>query len=107
MPLWMLIAGVLIPQEFASTAITFVIALSHNFPIWEINVIWICATSVDMYVGYTLGKFTKKKLAHTRFFNWIERLANKMRTALGVHGEKFSLALLGIIDFPYVNTFLG
>jgi hypothetical protein len=107
MPLWILIAGVLIPQEFASSAIVFVIALSHGFPIWEINVIWICVTALDMSVGYRLGIITKKKLNGTRFFNWIERGANKMKTALGLHGEKFSLALLGVVDFPYVNTFLG
>ncbi len=107
MPLWILVAGVLIPQEFASTAIVFVIALERNFPIWEINVLWICMTCFDMYVGYTLGSYIKRKLGGTRFFHWIEKLADKMKTLLGLHGEKLSLALLGIIDFPYLNAFLG
>ncbi len=107
MPFWILIAGVLIPQEFASSAIVFIIALQKNFPIWEINLIWICTTSLDMYVGYMLGKFTKEKLQGTRFFNWVERWIKKGRGELGPYGEKLSLALLGVIDFPYINTFIG
>jgi hypothetical protein len=107
MPLWLLIAAVLIPQEFTSSAILFVFALQQGFPIWAINVIWVCATLLDMYVGCSLGKFTKKKSEGTKLARWIERMAGKMKTLLGTHGEKLSLALLGIIDFPYVNAFLG
>jgi membrane protein YqaA with SNARE-associated domain len=107
MQMWILVAAVLIPQEFASSAIVFVIALQHNFPIWAINVIWICTTSLDMYVGYMLGKFTKEKLHDTRFFRWVERWIKKGEAKLGNHGEKLSLALLGIIDFPYLNAFIG
>lgn len=107
MPIWLLIISVLIPQEFASSAIVFIIALQNNFPIWAINVIWICTTSLDMYLGYTIGKFTREKLEGTRFFNWVERWIKKGRAELGTHGEKFSLALLGIIDFPYINAFIG
>lgn len=107
MPIWLLVASVLVPQEFASTAIVFIIALQHNFPIWAINLIWLCVTSLDMYVGYMLGKFTQEKLQGTRFFNWVERWIKKGRAELGMHGEKLSLALLGIINFPYINTFIG
>ncbi len=107
MPLWILVSAVLIPQEFASSAIVFIIALQNNFPIWAINLIWVCTTSLDMYVGYMLGKFTEEKLKGTRFFNWVGRWVGKGRAELGTRGEKLSLALLGIIDFPYVNTFIG
>jgi hypothetical protein len=107
MPIWILVAAVLIPQEFASSAIVFIVALQNNFPIWAINLIWICTTSLDMYVGYKLGKFTQEKLQGTRFFNWTEKWVKKGRAELGTHGEKLSLSLLGVIDFPYVNTFIG
>jgi membrane protein YqaA with SNARE-associated domain len=105
--MWLLVASVLIPQEFASSAIVFIIALQNNFPIWEIHVIWLCATTLDMYVGYMLGKFTQEKLQGTRFFGWVERWIKRGRGELGPHGEKLSLALLGVIDFPFVNTFIG
>ena len=75
--MWLLVAGVLIPQEFASSAIVFIIALQNNFPIWEINLIWLCTTSLDMYVGFMLGKFTKERFYDTRFFRWVERWINK------------------------------
>jgi hypothetical protein len=107
MPIWLLVAGVLIPQEFASSAIVFIIALQNNFPIWEINLIWICVTSLDMYVGYTLGKFTQEKFHGTRFFHWVERWIDKGKARLGPHGEKLSLALLGVVNFPFINTFIG
>lgn len=107
MPIWLLVTSVLIPQEFASSAIVFIIALQHNFPIWAINLIWLCVTSLDMYVGYMLGKFTQEKSRDTRFFNWVERWIKKGRVELGTHGEKLSLALLGVINFPYINTFIG
>jgi membrane protein YqaA with SNARE-associated domain len=107
MPIWLLVISVLIPQEFASSAIVFIIALQNNFPIWAINLIWICTTLLDMYVGYMLGKFTQEKFHGTRFFHWVERWIKKGEGALGKHGEKLSLALFGVIDFPYVNAFLG
>jgi hypothetical protein len=105
--MWLLVASVLIPQEFASSAIVFIIALQNNFPIWEIHLIWLGITSLDMYVGYMLGKFTQEKLQGTRFFNWVERWIARGRAELGPHGEKLSLALFGVIDFPFVNTFIG
>ncbi len=105
--MWLLVAGVLIPQEFASSAIVFIIALQNNFPIWAINVIWICVTSLDMYVGYMLGKFTKEKFNDTRFFHWVEGWIKKGEARLGTHGEKLSLALLAVINFPFVNTFIA
>jgi hypothetical protein len=105
--MWLLVASVLIPQEFASSAIVFIIALQNNFPIWEIHLIWLCTTLLDMYVGYMLGKFTQEKFRGTRFFIWVERWIKKGRIELGPQGEKLSLALLGIINFPFINTFIG
>ncbi len=105
--MWLLVTSVLIPQEFASSAIVFVIALQNNFPLWEINFIWLCTTLLDMYVGYILGKFTQEKFHGTRFFYWVERWIAKGRAELGPRGEKLSLALLGIINFPFINTFIG
>ena len=107
MPMWILVSAVLIPQEFASSAIVFIIALQNNFPIWAINLIWLSITSLDMYVGFMLGKFTQEKFNGTRFFHWVERWIKKGRNAIGIDGEKISLTLLGVINFPFVNTFIG
>jgi hypothetical protein len=107
MPIWLLITATLIPQEFATSAIVFIIAIQNNFPIWAINIIWLCTTSLDMYVGYMLGKFTQEKLEGTRFFNWAERWIKRGRAEIGLHGEKMSLSLLGVINFPFINAFIG
>jgi membrane protein YqaA with SNARE-associated domain len=107
MYLWLLVVGVLIPQEFASTAIVFVIALENNYSLWLINLIWLCATSFDMYVGFSLGKLLKNHYQDRRFVQKIEGWVNSLKHALGKHGEKLSLALLGTINFPYLNAFFG
>lgn len=105
--MWLVLAAVLIPQEFASTAVVFVLALQQNIPIWEINLIWFCTTSIDMYVGHVLGVLAREKMSDTRFGRWAERWIRRGRTELGAHGEKFSFTLLGVINFPYANTFIG
>jgi membrane protein YqaA with SNARE-associated domain len=105
--MWILVTAVLIPQEFASTAVVFVLALQNHFPIWLINIIWISATGLDMYVGYTIGKFSHERLQGTRFFGWAEKWISKLKSRLGKHGEKFGIAILGIFDFPYLNTFIA
>ena len=107
MQLTILIAAVLIVQEFASSAYVFILALQQNFPVWGIHAIWLATTLLDMYVGYAVGAFTRDRLRKTKLAERIGKTAAKMRTRLGPHGERFSLALLGIIDFPYINAFLG
>ncbi len=107
MQLSLIIAAVLIVQEFATSAYVFIIALQQNYPMWGIHLIWIATTLFDTYAGYVIGKFTRARLRGSKLERWIEKGAAKMRAALGAHGEKFSLALLGVIDFPYVNGFLG
>ena len=107
MRLSLIIATVLIVQEFATSAYVFIIALQQNYPMWGIHLIWLGTTILDTYVGYVIGRFTRDRLRGTKLERWIENGAAKMRATLGAHGEKFSLALLGVIDFPYVNGFLG
>jgi hypothetical protein len=103
----LLVAAVLIIQEFATSAYVFIMALQQNFPIWGIHLIWITTTLLDMYVGYAVGTFTKRRIRGTKLSDWIGRFIAGIKSSLGTHGEKFSLALLGIVDFPYVNAFLG
>lgn len=107
MQLSLIIAAVLIVQEFATSAYVFIIALQQNYPMWGIHLIWFATTLLDTYVGYVIGGFTRDRLRGTKLERWIEKGAARARAALGTHAEKFSLALLGVIDFPYVNGFLG
>jgi membrane protein YqaA with SNARE-associated domain len=107
MSLWLLVAGVLIPQEFATTAAVLALATENNLPMWPIHIIWIIASFLDMYAGFALGAVLKKKLSGTGPGRRVDRWVDKFKRAVGEHGDKVSLALLGFIDFPYLNTFLA
>lgn len=107
MNLWLLIIGVLIPQEFASSAIVLVIAIQNNYSLWFINLIWLCTTALDMYIGYKVGRLLKTRYQGSRIVTKIERWVHILQHKLGNHGQKLSLALLGTINFPYLNAFFG
>ncbi len=107
MYLWLLIGAALILQESATTAIVLLLAYQNHLPFWPIHLIWIAAAMLDMYAGFTLGTLLKRRFREGAFFDRIERWVTKIKQTLGTHGEQFSLALLGIINFSYLNTFLA
>lgn len=63
------------------------------------------ATTIDICAGYVVGKWIQKRFQGTRFSIWSEHWANKIENLIGKKGEKFAIALLGVINFPYVNSF--
>lgn len=106
-PLWALITAAFFIQEFASTALVLVVAQNSGLSLWPIHIIWAVATLIDMYAGYLLGTLLKKKFAKNRFMRSIEKRMKDATGALGNHGTNITLMLLGIINFPYLNTFIA
>ncbi|HVN26471.1 MAG TPA: hypothetical protein VMT99_02350 [Candidatus Paceibacterota bacterium] len=107
MGLWALIVATFIIQEFATTAIVLVTAMKAGFALWPIHIIWAVGTVIDMYVGYELGRLLKTRLKGKRAVAWIDRSAHKVEQWLGGHGTNVALLLLSIVDFPYLNAFIG
>ncbi|MCX6757747.1 MAG: hypothetical protein NTZ44_02625 [Candidatus Nomurabacteria bacterium] len=105
--IWIFILITLFIQEPASTdAAIFQIRTLH-INIFLINFIWIIATVFDIWFGYKVGKFVQKKFKDTRFELWSFRWAGRIENFIGQKGKKFVLILLGIINFPYANSFLA
>jgi len=107
MYLWLLIIGVFIPQEFISAGAVLLIARSDSFPFWLVHLIWFGTTFFDMYVGYVVGKYLQRRFHGTKFIERTDRWAGKIKEALGKHGEQLSLVFLGLLSFPYINTFFA
>jgi membrane protein YqaA with SNARE-associated domain len=107
MGLWALITATFLIQEFATTALVLVVAQRSDIPLWPIHIIWAATTLADMYVGYLLGQLLKHKLNKNKFVQRIDGWVHKADESLGKYGTNLALMLLGIIDFPYINTFIG
>ncbi len=107
MGIWALISATFFIQEFATTALVLVLAEHSNIPLWPIHIIWAVATIADMYVGYLLGSLLKKRLSKNKFVEKMDAWAEEFTQALGGYGANIALMFLGIINFPYLNTFIA
>ena len=104
--IWFLIIIALFIQEPASTdaAIFQVRNLHLNF--WLVNLLWLIATFIDIYFGYKIGKWVQLKFKEKKIIKKSQKWASRIEDFVGKKGEKFALVLLGIINFPYLNSFL-
>lgn len=107
MYVWLLLVGVFIPQEFVSVGAVLLLARANGFPLWLIHLIWLGTTFFDMYIGYRAAKFLRHRFRGTKFVERTDRLTEKIKEALGKHGVPLTLTLLGVVDFPYINTFFA
>ncbi len=107
MGLWALITATLIIQEFATSALALVLAEHSGVSLWPIHIIWAATTMFDMYVGYQLGALLKKHLEEYRFTKKIDRWIKRGSKGLGPRGTNIALMILGVINFPYLNAFIG
>ena len=104
--IWLFILIALFVQEPASTdAAIFQIRHLH-LNLFLINLIWFVATCIDIYGGYKIGKWVQIRFQEKKFIRKSKEWATKIEHFVGLKGEKFALVLLGIINFPYLNSFL-
>lgn len=105
--LWALVTAVFFIQEFASTALVLVVVQHSGAQLWPIHIIWAGTTLLDMYIGYMLGTLLKNRFSKNRFMRRVEAWIGEATGALGKHGSNITIMLLGIINFPYLNTFIA
>lgn len=103
---WFVIGSVIVQEPVSTDAVIFQIRHLH-LNLLIVNSIWVIATVFDIWFGYTLGKFIQKKIANTKFEQKVLRLVKGVEHFMGKKGEWFTLVLLGIINFPYANSFLA
>lgn len=107
MSIWIFVIFALFFQEPATTDAALFQARQHNLNIWIIHSIWFIATITDICLGFILGKWIQKKFQGTRFEKFSHKWADRLERFIGRKGKKFALILLGIINFPYINSFLA
>ena len=60
-----------------------------------------------MYVGYLFGALLKKRFEKAPFMQRVEKWVGEMTGSLGKYGTNMTIMLLGIVNFPYLNTFIA
>ena len=107
MPIWLFVIFASIFQEPATTdTMLFQVRQSH-FNLWLVHAIWFIATFIDICVGFILGKWIQKSFKNSKFETFSNKWADRVERFIGRRGERFALILLGVINFPYINSFLG
>lgn len=104
---WLFVIATLFIQEPATTDAALFQVRHLHLNIWLVNVFWFVATVIDIMVGYYAGKLIQYAARNTSFERWSWKWAEKAENFIGVQGEKTALILFGIINFPYVSSFVG
>ena len=105
MKLWLIIIGSLLIQELASVNAVLLNARELGYNLWIIHGIFIVVTSFDIWLGYQIGVWFKQRLHGKKLTGYIARGAAKLDHFMGSNGKKFSLVVLGLVNFPYLNGF--
>jgi hypothetical protein len=71
-----------------------------------VHLVWIVATAIDIWLGFKIGKWLKRFWSGTKFETFSKTWAARIEHFIGKKGEKFVLMLLGVINFPWANSFL-
>ncbi len=98
---------ILLVQE--TVTFTSLIFATHRgvYPVFLINILFLVATTVDIFVGYFIGVFFKKKFLNSKIAKWVDTTAK----SFSLHENKYKrwvvLFLLGNFSFPWINAIIA
>jgi hypothetical protein len=107
MNFWLLIILTLTIQEGLSVLAVLLKAYQLHYSLWIIHVIWLVVTSVQIGIGYVLGKWLQKRYAGMKFERWVNKHAKRLETSIHKSGENVALMLLSSIISPFIAAFLA
>jgi membrane protein YqaA with SNARE-associated domain len=107
MSLWLLITAALTVQEGLSVLAVLLRAYQLHYSIWIISLIWLVVTTIQITIGYYLGRWVRKSFKSSRFEKWVEKYAHKLEKSIDKNGEKIGLILLSSIISPAVAGFVA
>lgn len=108
MSLWLLVTLVLIVQETLSTNFVLFHAVSEDFPLSAVHLIFIVGTLLDILVGFSLAKVLQKWLSNWRSLSsWSSRISSWVKLRLGNNVERCGLFAMGTLAQPYITAFVG
>src|SRR5262245_45931775 len=108
MMLWILIIIALVVQETFTTNSVLAHALSNNYPLGVIHLIFVLATIFDISFGYFIGRSVQKlAVRFRRVSNWSASIRQWVDRVLGYNVERYGLFAFGTIAQPYITAFVG
>ncbi len=104
MQAWLGTIIIFLVQETASLTARLVVLRGQGVNAWVLHVLFIAATTADIFIGFAVGKFFHRKFSGvSRLEKWIKSKARFLKQP----GWEYLLTLAGIINFPYLNALLG
>lgn len=71
---------------------------------WLLHILFIFATTCDIFIGFAIGQYLHRRFLHgSRFELWVKKEAKFLKQ----HHWGYLLTLSGVVNFPYVNAILG
>ncbi len=105
--LWSFIAFALLLQETATADAALFAAQQAHLDLWVVHAVWAAATAVDIWIGFLAGTMARSAWGDTRIGRFAERWAETLRAFMGERGAKWTLTLLGLVNFPWANAFIA
>jgi membrane protein YqaA with SNARE-associated domain len=105
MKLYLLLFGLFIVQEPISSGGGLLEAYQHHENVWIIHLLYIVATTIDIVVGYYVGKLIQVRLKESKFFLYAKRKADAFTASQGNMSRRIALLLYGPILFP-ISAFI-
>lgn len=101
------IIPILIVQEPVSTDTGIFFIREYHLNLFLINILFVVLSILDIFIGYYLGKYLQKRFSYKKIIIKSKNIASRLENFIGRKGETFSLILIGIINMPYLNSFVA
>jgi membrane protein YqaA with SNARE-associated domain len=107
MKLWQLLALALTVQEGVTTLALLYKAFQLHYSLWIISLVWFVVTVLQIWLGYLLGVYVKKKSSGSKFDHWVERQSKRLEASIHTSGEKLALAIFSNTISPALGAFFA
>ncbi|MDB5188911.1 MAG: hypothetical protein JWM92_509 [Candidatus Nomurabacteria bacterium] len=103
---WPWVILILFVQETVTLNGLLVKTHQWDYSIWIITLLFIIATTVDIIIGYAIGRYAKKRFNNGKVKAFAVKWSLRLTAYMGKHQRKIYLVLLGYFSFPYLNAFI-
>lgn len=103
---WLYLLPAILVQEAVTLAAALTQALRAGTSPLAINLAWAIATTIDIALGFWLGRAAQRRMQSWRLVQRAERAAAQIDQRIGESSLRLVLVSLGFIMFPYVNAFI-
>lgn len=103
---WLVILLILFVQETVTLNGLLAKVFQGEYSIFIITVLFVFATVVDIFIGYGIERYVKKRWNKGKVKAFAKSWSARLFSYVGKRGVRFYLLLLGYFSFPYLNAFI-